>query len=491
MRRMIMPLASVLVFATAFIFAADIPERPEELQYPEFKFDLPDADSLRFELADGTPVYAKRDSEFPLVNITVYFKGGRYLESDDKAGLAAIAGDAWRSGGAGERTAQELDEDLDFLAATIGTNIGEVSGSASLNVLSKDLDEALAIFMDVLTKPTFQQDRFDKTKDNMIQAIKQRNDDSANIEGREWRRLINGDDFWGNRLSTKASIDSITTSDAKGFVSSLVRSGNVLVAVSGDFEAAAMEALLNRTIGSLEPMAQPLPAIPQPDHTPAPGVYVVNKSDVNQGRVRIGKIGFREGHPDEFALKMGNEILGGGGFTARMMKRIRSDEGLAYDARSSLNFPVTIPGAFVAEYQSKSSTVPYAAEIFFELLDSMRTKAASDEELQTAKVSFIEIFPRFFASADQIVGIFASDELLGRDHSYWTDYRDRVAAVSAKDVTAAMKKHLDPATMIMLVVGNLEEISQGHPDHEAALTDFGEIKMVPLRDPLTLEPIVE
>jgi predicted Zn-dependent peptidase len=480
----------VLIAATTG-FTADIPDRPEKLKYPELTFDVPDADSLRFELDDGTPVYAKQDTQFPLVNIAVYFHGGRYLVPAGKEGLAGITGAAWRAGGAGERTAQELDEELDFLAANLGTNIGDFYGSVSLNVLSKDLEQAMAIFMDILTAPRFQQDRFDKAKENRLQAMKQRNDDTKDIEAREWNRLIFGEDYWQNRLATQASVDSITAGDSKTFVNSLVRSGNLVVAVAGDFEPAELEALLNKTVGTPEPLAEPLPPIPQPDHTPEPGVYVVNKPDVNQGRVSIGRIGFRQGYPDQFPLMVGNDILGGGGFTARMMKRIRSDEGLAYGAYASLGFPVTIPGDFRASYQSKSSTCAYAAEIFFRLLDDMRSAEATDEEIKTAKVSFIETFPRRFASAGQIVGIFAADEIQGRPHSYWVEYRDNVAAVTAEGARQAMSKNLDPETMIMLVVGNIEEIMAGHPEHEAKITDFGEIHKVPLRDPMTLEPIVE
>jgi predicted Zn-dependent peptidase len=480
----------VLIAATA-AFTADIPDRPEKLKYPELSFEVPDADSLRFDLKDGTPVYAKQDTQFPLVNITVYFRGGGYLEPVGKEGLAGITGAAWRQGGAGERTAQELDEELDFLAANLGTNIGDVSGSVSLNVLSKDLETAMAIFMDVLTKPRFQQDRFDKAKDNLLQAMKQRNDDTADIEAREWNRLIFGDDYWQNRLPTKASVDAITARDSKAFVSSLVRSGNLVVAVAGDFEPAALEALLNTTVASLEPIAEALPPIPQPDHTPEPGVYVVNKPDVNQGRVSIGRPGFRQGYPDQFPLMVGNDILGGYGFTARMMKRIRSDEGLAYSAYASLGFPVTIPGEFRAFYQSKSSTCAYAAEIFFRLLNDMRTSEATEEEIKTSKASFVDTFPNQFASAAQIVGLYAIDEILGRNHTFWVDYRDNIAAVSADDIKKAMAKNLDPETMIMLVVGNIEEIMKGHPEHDAGLTDFGEVKKVPLRDPMTLEPITE
>jgi predicted Zn-dependent peptidase len=274
-------------------------------------------------------------------------------------------------------------------------------------------------------------------------------------------------------------------------VNSLVRSGNLVVAVAGDFEPAAMNALLNRTIGSLEPLAEPLPPIPQPDHAPEPGVYVVNKPDVNQGRVSIGRLGFKEGFPEEFSLSVGNDILGGGGFTSRMVKRIRSDEGLAYSTGSSMSFPVTVPGTFRAFYQSKSSTVPFAAEIFFEVLAAMGAETPTDEEIRTTKNSFVEVFPRRFASAAQIVGTFAVDEILDREHSYWVEYRDKVEAVTAEEIRKSITDNLDPETMIMLVVGNIEEIMEGHPEHDARLTDFGEIKKVPLRDPMTLAPIVE
>jgi zinc protease len=479
------------LIAATFSFAAQIPDRPEKLKYPDLTFDVPDANSLRFELDDGTPVYAKRDTQFPLVNITVYFHGGRYLEPAGKEGLAAITSEAWRTGGAGERTAQELDEELDFLAANLGTNISDVVGMVSLNVLSKDLDTAMAIFMDVLTEPRFQQDRFDKAKDNLLQAMKQRNDDTADIEAREWNRLIFGDNYWQNRLPTQASVDAIAAGDSKHFVTSLVRSGNLVVAVAGDFEPDALKALLERTVGSLEPLAEPLPAIPQPDHIAKPGVYVISKPDVNQGRVSIGRMGFKEGYPDEFPLMLGNDILGGGGFTSRAVKRIRSDEGLAYSAGSTMSFPVTIPGTFRGYFQSKSSTVPFAAQIFFDVLDSLRDGSPTNEEIRTSKNSFIEVFPRRFASAAQIVGTFAIDDILGRDHAYWVTYRDNVSSVTAEEIRKAMNAHLDPDTMIMLVVGNIDEIVTGHPEHDVRLSDLGEIIQIPLRDPMTLEPIVE
>ncbi len=492
MRRQLILTAICLVFTAGFIAAdSEIPQRPEELVYGSIEWNIPDADALRTELSNGIPVYAMRDGQFPLVSIAVYFRGGRYLVPVGQEGLHTIADEVWRTGGAGELTASELDEELDFLAAILSTNIGDVTGSVSLNVLSKDLEAAMALMMDVLTKPRFQEDRFAKAKDDLIQGMKTRNDNTASIEGREWSRLIYGDEFFLNRLPTQASVDAITSRQAKDFATSLIRADNIIVAVSGDFDEAAIKVLLERTIGTLPKLDAPLPAIPQPDHNPEPGVYVVNKEDVNQGRVSYGHIGYRLGDPDQFALLVGNDILGGGGFTARMMKTIRSDEGLAYGAYSSLGFPTTYPGTFRASFQSKSSTCAYAAKLGYDIIGEMRADKVTEEELTVSRNQFVETFPKSFSSAAQTVSIFALDELLGRPHDYWVDYRDKVSAVDADAVLEAFKTRIHPEKMIVLVVGNIAEIMTGHPDHEADFTEFGPVTKLPLRDPMTLEPIVE
>ncbi len=260
--------------------------------------------------------------------------------------------------------------------------------------------------------------------------MKRRNDDTANIERREWNRLIFGDEYWDNFLPTTATLKTISIDDCKSMVSKLVRADNIVVAIAGAITRDEARALLDKSIGTLPKLEQPLPAIPQPEHTPTPGVYVVNKPDVNQGRVRIGHLGYKLGHPRAFDLMVGNDILGGGGFTARMMKKIRSDEGLTYGAYSRLSFPITIPGTFAATFQSKSSTCAYAAELTFELIGGMRTAPPTEEELTTSKSSFIETFPRTFESSTRTANLFAQGELLGRPQDYWQTYRDNVRKVT-------------------------------------------------------------
>jgi zinc protease len=436
-------------------------------------------------------VYAKEDHELPLVHVAIVFRGGRYLDPPGKEGLSTIAGEAWRAGGAGNRTARQLDKDLDFLAAIVVTSIDDVSGNVTLNVLKKDLEKAMKIVMDLLINPKFQEDRLRKTKDNLIQSMKTRNDHAALIEAREWDRLIYGDEYWLNRLPTKESVEAVTADDCKRLVSALVRSDNIVLAVSGDFEWRAMKELLDGTIGKLPRREEPLPAVPQPRHTPEPGVYCVNKSDVNQGRVSIGHIGFRLGHPDEFPLRAVNEIIGGAGFTSRMMKRVRSDEALAYGAISVLGFQVTFPGTFRAFFQSKSSTCSYATQIVFDILNDVRTKGVTSDELETTKAKLVETLPQSFQSAAETVALYATDEVLGRPHSHWSRFSDRVRALTKDQLQIAAENRIKPDKMIVLVVGNIKDITEGHPKYDARLEDFGEIHELPLRDPLTLETMKE
>ncbi|MCP4895483.1 MAG: insulinase family protein [bacterium] len=482
------PLVALLLLVASVSFA-EIPSRPEQLSFPELSFDMPDAQSLRFELANGIPVYAKSDTQLPLVNVSVLFRGGRYLLPPGKEGLSAIASEVWRTGGAGELSAQQLDEELDFLAASISTGVGDISGAVSLNVMTKDLDTAMAMLMDVITKPRFQTDRFAKAKDDLVQAMKRRNDDTSGIEGREWPRLIYGVDFWMNRLATKQSVASITADDCREFVTSLVKAGNVIVAVAGEFSIESITATLNSSIGQLPELEREIPPVPSPTFDAKPGVYFVHKEDVNQARVRLGHIGVKLGHPDEFALRVGNDILGGGGFTSRITKKVRSDEGLAYSAGSSISFPVTIPGVFAAGFQTKSSTAAYASKLTVDLITQILEGEVSQEELNTARNSFTETFPRRFESAAQTVGLFARDELLKRPDDYWTSYRERITKVDAKGVREALARNLKPNQLVFLVVGNIDEIKEGHPDHEVQIGDFGELTEIPLRDPLTLEPL--
>jgi predicted Zn-dependent peptidase len=481
---------AVGLVSAALAWGQEIPARPEKIAFPPLTFNVPDPAATRVKLTNGVVAYVAEDRMLPLVNVIVLFRGGRYLEPPGKEGLAELTGTVWRTGGAGKLDAKALDEEVDFLAAHLSTGIGDTSGEVSLNILAKDLDRGLGLLMDTLRSPRFDEARLAKAKEDMISEMKRRNDDAEAIEDREWERLVYGDDYFLNRLPTKASVDGITRDDLLLFQKRLADPTNFVVAVAGDFDRKAMVAKLNSTIGAWKPTGAPVPAVPQPKGSAKPGVYLINKPDANQGRVSIGHLGGKRPLPDEAAIEIANDVLGGGGFTAWMVSRVRSDEGLAYSAYSVYGIGDLNPGEFRASFQSKSSTCARAAQLTVELIRKITTTEVTEKELASSKNSFIETFPRTFESKLKTVTRFAQDDLVGLPHEYWKTYRSRVAEVTAQSAEAAARAHIHPDRLIMLVVGNVDEILKGHPDHPDARFDkLGPLVRLPLRDPLTLKPL--
>ncbi|HEY6066709.1 MAG TPA: insulinase family protein, partial [Thermoanaerobaculia bacterium] len=224
---------------------SSIPSRPEKLTFPPLAYEAPKPADYRVKLASGPVAYVVPDRELPLVNLVVYVRAGQYVVPAGKEGLADLTGYLLARGGTNSKTAEALEERLAFLAAQLNSAIGETQGSVSLNLLSKDLDEGLAILREVLTAPRFQDDKIALRKQQMLQAMKQRNDESAAIEARERGFLSFGQDFFANHYETEASVNGLSKPDLEAFHRKWFHPAQFVVAASGDFDRAAM-------IGKLE-----------------------------------------------------------------------------------------------------------------------------------------------------------------------------------------------------------------------------------------------
>ena len=495
-RKNLKPLAAVLALVMLTLSPAtlmgqsQIPAHPRDLKYPTLTYTPPTRDQYRHVLSNGTVAYLVEDHDLPLVNVSALIRTGSYLDPAGKEGLAALTGSQMRIGGTTSKTAEEFDEAADFLAANISSNIGTTQGSATINLLAKDLDQGLSLYFDMLRNPRFQDDRIKLAKSQLLQTMERRNDSTDAIEGREWARLIYGTDHFTTKPTTKASIEVITREDMLAFHQKYYQPAGIIFAVSGDFNTKEMLAKLEASTKGWPSNKMAVPPVPKPLNTIVPGVYAVHKADVNQGRVSIGHVGALRDSPDAYALDMMNEILGGGGFTSRITSRVRSDEGLAYSAGSNFGLGVYYPGIFRAAFQSKNPTTSQAIEIIMEEINRVRTTKVSAEELETAKNSAIEIFPRTFSTAAQVAGTFAQDEYTKRPADYWATYRDRIRAVTADDIQRVAQKYLQPDKLVILVVGNIDEITKGNPDKPqyslAKIAKDGQIRRIPLPDPLTM-----
>ncbi|HEV7798017.1 MAG TPA: pitrilysin family protein [Pyrinomonadaceae bacterium] len=497
LRKNLKPLAALLLLATLTLSpnvvpaqTQQIPAHPRELKYTTLTYTPPKREQYRHVLSNGVVAYLVEDHDLPLVNVSTFVHTGSYLDPAGKEGLAALTGTQMRVGGTTSKTAEEFDEAADFLAANITNSIGGTQGTANLNLLAKDVDQGLALYFDMLRNPRFQEDRIKLAKSQLLQNMERRNDRTDAIETREWTRLMNGTDHFTTKETTKASIDSISREDLVAFHQRYYQPAGFSFAVSGDFNTKEMLAKLEAATKGWPSNKQAVPAVPKPTNTLVAGVYAVHKADVNQGRVSIGHIGGLRDSPDAYALEIMNDILGGGGFTSRIMSRVRSDEGLAYSAGSSFGLGIYYPGSFRASFQSKNPTTSQAIDIVMEEINRVRTTKVTTEELETAKNQAIETFPQIFSSATRVAGTFAQDEYTKRPADYWLTYRERIAAITADDVQRVAQKYLQPDKLVVLVVGNIEEITKGNPDKPQysllKIAKDGQIRRLPLPDPLTM-----
>jgi len=477
-----------LVFAASLASAQSLPDNPEKLSYAPLTYTPPSAKDHRVVLKNGIVAYVIEDRALPLVNIQVMVRTGSWLEPVGKEGLARLTGGQMRAGGTKSLTAEQFDEKADFLAAQIGSSMGDTSAGASLNCLADNLDDSLKLFIEMLREPRFQEDRLKLAKEQILQDMKKRNDESADIENREFSVLVYGEEHFSNRFSTEASISSLTPADLKAFHDMYYYPANFTLAVSGSFTKAEMVKKLEDAFANWPSPKRVIGEIPSGIKPASPGIYRINK-DVNQGRVSVGLPGVMRTSPDIYALEVMNEILGGSGFTSRITKTVRSNEGLAYSAGSGIGFGTYYPGRFRASFQTKSSTVAYALQLVFEEIKKIREAPVTEEELVTIKNNLIQTFPSNFESKAQQAGTFASDEYTKRDPLFWSTYRDRIQAVTAADVQRVAKQYLVPEKMITLVVGNQLEISKGDGKHDVTLEKIagGKITELSLRDPMTMK----
>ncbi len=469
------------------------PQHPRDLTFPTLHFEPPDPSRHRHELASGSVAYLVEDHQLPLINLSVTMRAGSYRLTPEEAGLASLTGSQMRGGGTTTRSAADFDEEAAFLATELGTSLGATSGQATVDCLARNLETSLNLFFDMLKNPGFDPERLEVARARTLQGLARRNDRLEDIMGREFGRLIRGTHF-STVAPTQASIESVSPEGMRRVHRSSFDPTRMYFAVSGDFDADDMVRHLNAALAAGWPTAgkQP-PAIPAPTHEPRPGVYVVDKSsrEVNQSHVRLGHIGIQRNHPDVFKVRIMNSVLGGGGFTSRIMTRVRSDEGLAYSAYSRYQPGTYYPGTFSTGFQSRNATCAQAAELVVEEIRRMQDEKVTARELDTAKNYLVEIFPRFFATARQVAGTFAQDEFTGRDKDYWKLYRERISDVSANDVLDAAQKHLHPDALVVLVVGARDAVLAGNPDRPGfsfeSLAGEAGIESIPLPDPLTMQ----
>jgi predicted Zn-dependent peptidase len=296
---------------------------PRQMTFTPVEFTPPEPD--RVVLENGMVVYLLEDHELPLVSITATMKTGGWLDPADKVGLASLTGSLMRTGGGGGLSAERVDEELEQFAGDVGVSIGRQSGSASLDVLSKDVKRGLQIFAVLIRTPAFDPTRVELAKLQAIEGIRRRQDNPGSIVSREFAKVLYGAEHPTARESSVESITRITRDDLVAFHRKTVHPNGMMLGVTGDFDKSAMLALLREVFGDWKQGEVPALTIADVPQSQAgkPVVRFVNK-DTSQTHLRVGHLSIKENDPDYVSLAIANDILGGSSFRSRLFNDVRT-----------------------------------------------------------------------------------------------------------------------------------------------------------------------
>jgi predicted Zn-dependent peptidase len=470
-------LISTLTFAQA--------TRPSELKYPPLEYDPPNPTDFRMLFANDLRGYVQEDHSLPLVNITALVNFGGLYVTKEKTGLGDLMGQTLIKGGTTTREGDAIEERLDFLGGSLSFRVGERTSSLSLSVLSRDLDEGLELFFDVLKNPAFREEPLNLARVRQIQQLRQANDQARTILSREYEKLIYGDHVltW---QPTRATYQAVTQADLQEHHGKYFFPKNIILAAAGDFDTTELKTRIAAHVEGWENKELSFPNLSTEFPTPEPGVYFIQK-EISQGYISLGHLGFEENNPDYFAVQVMNFILGGGSFTSRITTKVRSDEGLSYNQGSRFRYRWGFPGTFSGYVQTKSATVGYAISLIQAELDRIRSEPVSDSELETALNYYLESFSSGFESPQRTMATFADLEMEGRPMDYYTTYRDNIRAVTKERVQEVANRYVHPEKMAILIVGDFEPCNIGGDQWPGPLSKLGTVHTVKLADPMTGE----
>lgn len=452
---------------------ASLPD-PRQMKFEPVTFTPPDVE--RLVLDNGLVVFLLEDHELPLVTVSAMMRTGSWLDPAEKTGLAGLTGNLMRTGGSAKMSAKQVDEELERIAAGISFSIGEESGSATLDVLKKDLRTGLRIFADLLRTPAFESERVELAKLQAIEGIRRRQDQPGSIAAREFAKLMYGPTHPYARESTVESITKITRDDLAEFHRRTIHPNGLIVGVSGDFDKQELLALLRETFGDWAKGDVPTLTLPpvQPASTNQSKmlVHYVGK-ETSQAHLRAGSLTIKETHPDYPALAIVNDILGGSGFRSRLFKDVRTNRGLAYSVGSRLQANVYEQGLWYMRAETKLASAQEVIGRFVDHVERMRREPVTAEELEEAKESFVNSFVFSFASSASIVARQVDLEYDGLPKDWLQQLRDKVVKLTKEDLLRAAQTHLHPERLKVLAVGSPAALSK-------ALAGFGDVREIKL-----------
>ncbi len=404
---------------------------------------------------NGLTVLIVNQPSLPIVTVNVLVKAGAVHDPDAKAGLSYMVA-RMLDEGTQTRSATQIAEQIEYIGGELSAEGGEDVASARLRILRKDVDIGFALLADILMHPKFADKEVARVRNELVGFLQSEKDEPGIIatkafneivfKGHPYRRPANGDEKTVTKLSRQDLVE---------FHDRFYRPNRVIMAIVGDLREAEALALVKKHFGKWTPKELPLTAFSTPEPLPKPMLKLIDK-DLTQATIVLGHVGIDRRNPDFYAVAVMNYILGGGGFSSRLVNRIRDEQGLAYDVHSVFEANV-MPGSFAVHVQTRNAAANRALTSVFQELKRIRNEPVSNQELADAKAYLIGSFPLRMDTNAKQASLLNLIELHRLGLSYFDDYPKAIAAVTKADVLRVAQKYLNPDLYALVVVAKLAE----------------------------------
>ena len=414
---------------------------------------LPPVD--RKQLDDGMRVLVIPQPHLPMVVVSVLVDAGSRYDPPGKEGLANLT-TALLTEGTERRTAAEIHDAVDFLGAKLSGGAGDDYATLNLTVLKKDLEQGFDLFSDVLLHPKFPKDEFARKRDEALAELESEEQNPGALADRAFRKTLHGTGpYRAEPGGWKESVAKLALGDVKSYYRAAFRPERAILVASGDVTMEEIASLVQSKLGSWKGEGEE--AKLPPTVSPPPAEVIRIDRDLTQTNLIWGHIGTTRDNPDWYAIQVMNYILGGGGFSSRMMNSIRVEAGLAYSVATYF-VPGKLPGSFQAVLQTKTASTAEALKRLKAEVNRIRAEPVTDEELASAKRYLTGSFPLRFDSDAEMVSFFSQIEFYGLGLDYPSRYDRLINSVTKDDILRVANKYIHPEEAILVLVGKQADL---------------------------------
>lgn len=403
--------------------------------------------------------------ELPIVSVNLLIRAGSKHEPSEKAGLASLVADMLLEG-TKTMKADEISEIIEFYGASISADVAFDYTIISLHVLKKDLVELFRVFKEIIFSPVFPEAELKKKKSILETNLIKKEEEPSYIAMKTLRKEIFKDHPYSRPVpGYPETIKTIKRKDLVDFYKDFYRPEGTILVIAGDIEQKEIDGLIEdfknwkgpatarwaTNIGDKK--SKQREAKIQKWSEPV----IINK-DLTQANILYGLPGISRTDPDYYAASVLNYILGGGGFSSRLVQKIRDDMGLAYDVSSYFTLNEE-PGLFVIELQTKNTTAMTAIKVIKEEIERIIKEPVNDQELEDAKAYLTGSLPRRIDTTKKIADFLAVAEFYGLGDDYLKRYPQYIRAVTKDDIIRVAKRLLSTQGLFV-IVGKEEEIKK-------------------------------